>query len=162
MHLPTVKAMMKSVYLRVNQTSHTQPGQVALLLSIFAIAAYFYHPLEHSGITATEDEADRLSKCLAKGALDVLDHSRRSSSGNMEDVQAYIIMSVLLQYLDGFSARARHMLASAALIARDLRLHRLDAGTEDRPVDLDVASLRILIDREVKRRVMWYIASSDW
>jgi hypothetical protein len=49
---------------------------------------------------------------------------------------------------------------SAATIARDLGLHRLDAKTEvfaEKNV-----SVRDYIDREVKRRVFWFITSSDW
>jgi hypothetical protein len=162
MHLPTVKAMMKSVYLRVRTTTPIQPGQVALLLSILSIAAYFYNPTEHPGIVATEAEAVILSKLLTKGALDVLDHTRRVSSGQMEEVQAYIIMSTLLQYLDGFSGRACHMLNSATLIAKNLCLHRLDVRAPSTVATSDASHLKMLTDREIKRRVMWYIASADW
>jgi hypothetical protein len=44
-------------------------------------------------------------------------------------------------------------------MARDLRLHRLDEceASMDNPEDS-----RLLIEKEIKRRVFWYITSEDW
>ena len=69
-------------------------------------------------------------------------------------------MSLVTYHLDGFSARGCLLSTAAASIARDLRLHRLDANNELSTEN--EASVRVLIDREVKRRVFWYIASTDW
>ncbi|KAJ4305786.1 hypothetical protein N0V90_001318 [Kalmusia sp. IMI 367209] len=44
-------------------------------------------------------------------------------------------------------------------MARDLRLHKVDEYDGSAGKDPNVRSL---IDREVKRRVFWYIASEDW
>ncbi|KUJ10115.1 uncharacterized protein LY89DRAFT_597337 [Mollisia scopiformis] len=160
LHIPTVKSLAKTFYLQLSQNESVLPGQAALLLSTFAISAYFYQPFERSEVATTKEDGIRLSKSLIKGALDVLDHSRRNTSGTLEDVQAYILMSFVTYHLDGFSARGRILFAAALSIARELRLHQLDAD-ETTPAESET-SIRVLIDREVKRRVFWQIASTDW
>ncbi|MCJ1386083.1 hypothetical protein MMC17_009208 [Xylographa soralifera] len=160
LHIPTVRSLIKTFYLRLNQSEDILPGQAALLLSIFALAAFFYPSSKNSEVATNEQDSVHLSKVLSKGALDVLDYSRRSTSGTLEDIQACILMSFVTFHLDGFSARGRLLLVAAASIARDLRLHRLDADTEFPAEKMN--SVRVMIDREVKRRVFWYIASTDW
>jgi len=105
-------------------------------------------------------ETIELSKFWSKGALDALEHSRRNTSGSLEDVQATILMSYVTYHVDGFSARGRLLSTTAASMARDLRLHRLDADTES--VAERETSIGSLIDHEVKRRVFWHITSTDW
>ena len=69
-------------------------------------------------------------------------------------------MSYMTYHLDGFSPRQRLLSASAATIAKDLRLHRLDAdGGLSKESGLDA---HVAIDREVKRRVFWHIVATDW
>lgn len=152
---------MKTFYLRINQSQSVLPGQAALLLSIFAIATYFYQPFESSEIATSKRDSINLYKILSQGALDVLEYSYRNSPGTLEDVQAYILTSFVAYHLDSLSTKGRLLLATAASIARELRLHRLDAGGE-LAVAENEASVRILIDREVRRRVFWHIASTDW
>ncbi|KAK5556824.1 hypothetical protein LTR46_005336 [Exophiala xenobiotica] len=160
LHLPTVRSVIKSFYLRLSREESVPIGQAALLLSIFALAAFFYEPSESSQVATNPQDHLKLSKVFSKGALDVLDFSRRNTSGALEDIQAYIILTVVTFHLDGFSARGRLLLMSAATIARDLGLHRLDAKTE--VLAEKNASVRDYVDREVKRRVFWFITSSDW
>lgn len=161
LHIPTIKSLIRTLYLQINQNEDIPPGQTALILSIFAISAYFHHPLGDSEIANSRKSAIQLSKILGRGALDVLDYSRRNTSGTLEDVQAYIFMSFVTYHLDGFSARGRFLAGAALSIARELRLHRLDVGTDPRTADND-NSPRNLIDREVRRRVFWQITSTDW
>ncbi|KAI9690054.1 MAG: hypothetical protein M1820_010053 [Bogoriella megaspora] len=157
LHIPTIRSLIQSVYLQLSQGKSIPPGQAALILSIFAIAAFFYQPSGISEVATSEQDIVHLSKFLAKNAVDLLDYSRRSTSGTLEDVQAYILMTFVTFHLDGFSARGRLFMTAAASIARDLRLHRLDANFES-STESGIGA-RGLIDREVKRRVFWYIAS---
>ena len=161
LHKPSLRSLIKTSYQRISQRESVLPGQAALLLSIFAVAAYFYQPFHDSEVATTKQDAIHLSKILSRGALDVLDYSRRNTSGTLEDVQASIIMSFVTYHLDGFSARGRLLTTAAASIARELRLHRLDADNESSAAGNET-SIRFLIDREVKRRVFWHIVSTDW
>jgi hypothetical protein len=159
-HIPTTRSLLKTVYLRINQREPVRPGQAALLLSILALSAFFHHPSDQSQMATTEHDAIELARFWCKGALDLLDYSRRTTSGTLEDIQASIIMSLLLHHLDGFSARGRLLFATAASLARDLRLHQLDA--EQNSSAENETSVRDRVNREIKRRVFWYIASNDW
>jgi hypothetical protein len=161
LHIPTVRSLIKTFYMKIHKGESVLPGQAALLLSIFALAAYFYEPSNNSEVATTKEDAVHLSKILSRGALDVLDNSRRNTSGTLEDVQAYIFMSFVTYHLDGFSARGRLLSTAALAIARELGLHRLDADNE-LSVGKNEISGRSLIEREVKRRVFWQIASTDW
>ncbi|KAI1135480.1 hypothetical protein F5Y05DRAFT_421424 [Hypoxylon sp. FL0543] len=158
--MATIWTLTKTLYLRLHRNETVPVSQAALLLSIFGLSAFFYRPSEESEVAATEQDAVNLSKALGKGALDVLDHSRRKTSGTLEDVQAYILMSFVLFHLDGFSTRGRLLLTTAASIASGLRLHRLDAEGES--PSSDEGGVPISIDLEVKRRVFWHIMSEDW
>lgn len=159
--MPTVRSLLKTFYLRINQDESVLPGQAALLISIFAIGVYFYQPFDNSEVATTTQATTHLSKVFSVAALNALDYSRQSTSGTLEDAQAYILMSFVAYHLDGFSARGRLLLTAATSIARELRLHRLDANNESSVVGSET-NIRLLIDREVKRRVFWHIASTDW
>ncbi|KAI0532034.1 fungal-specific transcription factor domain-containing protein [Xylaria digitata] len=160
LNLPAIQSLMKSFYTRISQNESVLPGQAALLLSLFALSAFFYQPTGSTERADIGNDTTRFSKYWSGSALDVLEYSRRNTSGTLEDVQALILMSYVTYHLDGFSARHRHLLALAVSTARDLGLHRLDAN-DSVPRSHDV-SLRVLIDHEVKRRVYWHLIASDW
>jgi hypothetical protein len=158
-HMPTIRLLLRTTYLRLSDPALISPGSVAVLLSIFALGAFFSEPSPSSEVTTTEAESFALSKAFSRHALDLLDHSRRTSSGALEDVQAYVLVSLALSYIDGFSARSRMLFSSAISMARDLRLHRLDECEASTDISTDA---RLFIENEVKRRVFWYLASEDW
>ncbi|KAJ3545166.1 hypothetical protein NM208_g2649 [Fusarium decemcellulare] len=160
LHIPTIRSLMKALYLRISQEESVPPGRLAMFLSMFAISAFFYQPSHDSEVATTEHEAVTLSKFWAKCALDILDQSQRNASGTLEHIQACILMTYVTYHLDGFSARGRHLLTRAASIARDLRLHRLDANQGASSASQH--NPRELIDLEMKRRVFWHLASTDW
>ena len=160
LHIPTVRSQMKTSYLRLSQNESLEPGRAALLLSIFALSAFFYPPSENSDIATNEQESVSLSKALSICALDVLDYSRRNTSGTLEDIQAYILMAYITFHLDGFSARGRLLSSTAVAMVRELRLHCLDSS-RNLAAEKNV-KVRDMIDREVKRRVFWCIAMKDW
>jgi hypothetical protein len=156
-HIPSLRSTMDGFYLRLHEQG-VNPGQAALFLSLFALSAFFYPSSQQSDVARNSDEAVRLSRKLGKSALDVLDHCRQSTSGSLEEVKAYMLMTFVVWQHDGFSARGRSYLAAAASIARDIGLHRIDEQFESN-VEL---THRMKIDREMKRRVFWYVTSADW
>jgi len=158
LHVPSTKSLLERFYQQVNQGVQTRPCEAALLLSIFAIAAYFSRPSENT-LLSSNDDLLKLSIILSKGALDALDYSKRTTSGSIEDAQANILMGFVVYHLDGFSARGRSLSAAAMVIARDLRLHRVDGEEAVSDTNLTVEAI---IEREVIRRVWWHITSTDW
>ncbi|KAI0974089.1 fungal-specific transcription factor domain-containing protein [Xylaria arbuscula] len=158
--LPVVRSLMKSFYSQINQNKPVAPGQAALLLALFALSVFFYQPAGSAEVLEIENDRTNLAKYWSRGSLDVLEHSRRNTSGTLEDVQALILMTYVTYHLDGFSTRYRQLSAMAVSMARDLGLHRVDS--EDCTLNRHPSSLRALIDHEVKRRVYWHLVASDW
>jgi hypothetical protein len=77
------------------------------------------------------------------------------------DIQAMILLIFATFHLEGFSTRARLLHARAIGMARDLRLHRMDAAAQPHTSVGDTHP-RVLLDLELKRRVFWHLAASDW
>lgn len=150
---------MESIYTKATQYLSVTPGEAALLLGVFSISAFFADLPGVSERSLTEDAPARLSKTLAKSALDVLDYSRRNTYGTLEDIQAYIIMSYVSFIHDSSSPTGRLHTGTAVTLARNLGLHRLDASTEGSYTQL---SPKVRLDRELKRRAFWYLASAEW
>lgn len=158
-HVPTLRSHVHSLYVRLaHGDASIQLDQAALCLSLFALSAYFYPPSKTSIIAGTEKDLVCLSKIWTSAALDVLDYSSRIASGTLLDVQALILLTFVTFHLDGFSPRTRLLHSRAVGVARELRLHRTDAKHRQAPE----LGPRLLLDLELKRRVFWHLAASDW
>ncbi|KAF2095028.1 hypothetical protein NA57DRAFT_59782 [Rhizodiscina lignyota] len=156
-HVPSSFDLLNDFYMDLNRSQQVQPGKAAFLLAMFALTAYFWRsPSNNEIVSLTEDEMILLALTWSKAALDALDYSRRTTSFTLEDAQASIIMSFVVYHIEGFSARGRWLTATAASIAKDLSLHRID---EEPLAD---NSKKAFIEREVKRRVWWHITATDW
>jgi hypothetical protein len=148
---------MENFYLRLAQGHTVAHSQAAVILSLFALSAFFYPSSGSSDIGTDNGGTMDLCQYWTRRALDVLDHLRRDTSGTLEEVQAYILMSYVAYHLDGFSTRGRLFSTIAASLARDIGLQWLD---HEKPLKNQDA--QSLINQEVKRRVFWHIASTDW
>jgi hypothetical protein len=171
LHMPTLRALIESFYMRVAAQSQSQasaipPGEAALVLSVLAVSAFFTPQLGETATTTRTrvDSADTpaalLSKVLAKNTLRVLDESRRTTGGSIEDIQAYILMSYVDFHHNGSSApKSRLHIGVAILLSRHLGLHLTDA-------DADVLDSTLTpgarLDKELRRRALWYLASAEW
>ncbi|KAI1841778.1 hypothetical protein JX266_012045 [Neoarthrinium moseri] len=161
LHNPTVQSRMQTFHLSISQQEPVAPAEAALFLSILALSSFFYPPSPSSETSITERDAVGLSRYWSTCALEVLHQSQqRTLSWTLEHVQTHILLSFVTYHLDGFSARGRYMSTAAISGARELRLHRLD--TEAGSIDESRLSPRDMIDREVKRRVVWHLTATDW
>ncbi|KAB8239309.1 Zn(II)2Cys6 transcription factor [Aspergillus alliaceus] len=132
-HIPSSRLLLEDAYKQLSLGSSPEPGHVALLLSIFASTAYMLE---------------------AKAADSLFLNQANAVSCSIEDVQAAIILSFIIFNIEGFSSRFRTTSSSALIMARDLSLHRIDADTfrdNEDPVQI-----------EIKRRIWWHMAATDW
>ncbi len=151
--------LSNDVYGHIMESKPVQSSHVALLLSIFASTAYYWNMHDEvSPLFSTCKDANQAALTWGKAALDVLDYSRRTTSGSMEDIQATIVMGFLVLSLEGFSARSRSLMTTALIIARDLSLHRIDAQRHGQQINTSDDQIEI----EIKRRVWWHIVATDW
>ena len=80
-------------------------------------------------------------------------------SSSLEQVKASLILGFTMLRKEGLSARSRWLNHTATIVARELSLHVLDSSKEkgrrsESPEDE--------IQLEMKRRVWWHLAASDW
>ena len=150
--------MLDQLYFRLARSQQPLPSQVGLALSMFASTTYFLTPQDdRAALFATEDDAGVAAMSWTKATLDVLEHSRRTSPGAIEDVQATIILSFVMYQLEGFSVRARSLSFHAFTMARELGLHKIDS-----PKETERTAAMGIVQAEVSRRVWWNIVSTDW
>ncbi|KAI1619879.1 hypothetical protein EDD37DRAFT_196347 [Exophiala viscosa] len=151
----TVRRIKETLYSNLEQGLPVVHSHAALLLIIFACSTALcsYHTGEMSRLYSLA-VASQVSLVWVKGALDVLDHARRTTEGSIEDIQAFILMTFFLYHLEGLSTRARRAFAAAIVTARELGLHKLDAVASSRHADP--------AEIEIKRRVWWHLVATDW
>ncbi|KAK3048966.1 hypothetical protein LTR09_009620 [Extremus antarcticus] len=133
LHNASMRALFKSFYLGLTHKEPVVPSHAALTLPMLSLAAFFYQPFDASEIATTESECLQLSAVWGQCALRAMSHSQHATAGTLEDVQAHILMTYVA-FMEGFST---------------LRHHHMGI-------------LSAMIDREIKRRVFWHIASTDW
>lgn len=154
---------------RIVETVYTYPAvvrvyreaaHIALLLSIFASTGYLWSSHENDEIFVFSNSkiAIAASSAWSDAALDVADYSRRTSSGSIENIQAMIIIEYLVYNNNGFSATCRLLHSNTITMARDLSLHRIDIPRRRQKM----GSEGDMAEDETKRRIWWYVASTDW
>ncbi|KAK3356424.1 hypothetical protein B0T25DRAFT_474351 [Lasiosphaeria hispida] len=153
-HPPSTRMLITDFYSQPVHERDQRPsiGTAALVLSVSATAAFFWNEISHYQFRSEKDAVHR-SRMWLKATWDLLDQSRQASSDSLEAVQASIILADLIYHTEGCSARFRHLQSYALAAARELHLHLVDVQSP--PPEDSLA-------QEVKRRVWWYLASTDW
>lgn len=155
LHAPLVEAMVDDVYTRLRQGHCTDPGSAALILSLCAASAFFWDEASQSRFNfLSEDNAAAQSLVWRSAAWDLLDQAQRAASHSLDGIQARLLLADLLYNIEGTTSRYRYIHSCARAAAYELRLHL---------IDLPGSSLTDTPDLlELKRRIWWYIASTDW
>lgn len=154
-HSPSLRSLVHGLYKDLDQQIPLRPGQVALLLSVIATTTYWWSIRDDSTLFSSVAETNAQSALWVTALLDILDYSRRATSGSLEDIQAMIIGSFVLCNLEGTSLRYFDMVSTATMMARQLSLHRIDdPHCILAPPDSAQA--------EIGRRVWWYLVALDW
>lgn len=154
-----VRRMVEAVYTYPVRV-YREAAHIALLLSIFATTGYLWSSRENDELLvfSTTKVANLASSAWSDAALDVADYSRRTSSGSIENIQASIIIEYLIYNNNGFSATCRVLHSNTITMARDLSLHRIDIPHRRHKTN----SKADMAEDETKRRIWWYVASTDW
>ncbi|KAF2171558.1 hypothetical protein M409DRAFT_18671 [Zasmidium cellare ATCC 36951] len=158
MHIPTVRAKVQLLY---EQSRGPRPGsQQGLIALLLAMSAHigFWDTYQRNGLFQDVELAAKVSTVLAQQAMDAMNYARDSTTATMEAVQAATLLVFLEYHMEGFSMRLRLLQSTALAMARELRLHMIDA-VQSKPIDLDQAAV---IEIETGRKLWWYIACTDW
>ncbi|KAB5581140.1 hypothetical protein GE09DRAFT_463982 [Coniochaeta sp. 2T2.1] len=162
-HVPYTRSAVSDFYSRAfgaRSRARQSPDAAvaAFIFSFCATAAFFWDKRGFPSyqMFSSVDQAVRQSNVWLNAAWDLLDQSRRvPGSGSLHEVQAYLVLSDLLYNMEGCSTRFRYLHNRALTVAREIQLHLIDVATGTGPVDDDPLT-------EVKRRLWWHIASTDW
>ncbi|CAI6095935.1 unnamed protein product [Clonostachys chloroleuca] len=95
--------------------------------------------------------------CWLEYVWEVFEATRQAEFEGIKIVQALCIIHLLRNKLEGFSFRIRHLHARTVLLARRKGLHMTDAANSG----MEKESGKQL-ELEMKRRIWWYIAATDW
>lgn len=158
--LPAAQAVVDAFYAALARNRDPNPAHAALILGIAASSAFF-HLDGGSGAPpfASAEDATRTALVWLRSALQLLDNFSRGASGAgcLEEVQARCVLANLVYNMEGCSARFRFLHGCSLAAAREIGLHVVDgASSKQNPTADDVAT------REIKRRVWWHIAATDW
>lgn len=156
-HHDTCQSMIRKLYesLKTGNPLQHQLAYASLVLAIAATSAFLYHP--ESGIHGmfdTPEHAARISMQWMKAALELVDLSQYEAPPCTEAVQARVVLANLLYSIEGCSSRYRFTHHNSVLLGRELGLHLLDSPRTTQQYSVT--------EQEVKRRLWWYIVSTDW
>ncbi|KAI0432452.1 hypothetical protein F5Y09DRAFT_144750 [Xylaria sp. FL1042] len=152
---PSARSLINTFYTQLESGHEGDPTAAALILSIASTSASFFHHRSTHEIFASIEEADQASVAWRQTALAILDDSQFSTQGSLERCQARAIIAYVVSNVEGCSVRYRLLHSYSMAIARDMSLHLIDSPMmTDKSDDLPT--------REIKRRLWWHLASTDW
>lgn len=154
-HCPTTQTMIHKLYTQLRQGEKAKVGSVAFVLSFCAASAFFWDQEFPSSFNfLSEENAAERSHAWRAAAFDLLDQSQRAAMDSLEVIVARLILADLIYNMEGTSSRFRYLHSGARAAAYEIGLHLVDLpGHENGDTSLY---------REMKRRVWWYLASTDW
>lgn len=156
-HIGSTVSVIDNVYpaLQAGNINHVDPAQVALILGICAACAFFWDggvPCQHR--FETEREATSASLIWKTSALYAFEEAQRRGSRSLEGAQACAILAYLTYNMDGPSTRFYRLHTCSVTACRELGIHLVDSrGCE---------STDSTARRELKRRLWWHVAATDW
>jgi len=154
-HTPSLPAVLDDVYESLSKQGRVDPGNIILLLAIFASCTHSWVQEDcQRGVFATSEEANGQPQLWIKAIEDVLDVSHRTTRVSIEGIQGMCIASFVMLSMEGFSRRPRSFFNTCFLLARELGLHVLDHPSN--------AGSAKTVQTEIGRRVWWYLVATDW
>jgi len=158
-HVRTVDTMIMQLYRALEDGEPSKHSHLALVLSILAsIGGYWGLRDKQETLFSSSVEAASIGRYWLRATLDVLERVWRTESPDVETVQTTIIVVFLIYHVDGFSPNLRHLHSTAIANAKNIGLHLTDSPHNKRTEETQEQ----IIDAEVRRRVWWHLASTDW
>lgn len=153
-HVPSTRTLLEVTY---NELSGSMMGlheTIILFLSIFASSAFYVCHSHSHAISDQLKDASKWHNTWKEAALLALLQPDAIRSSSLVSLQTILIMTYLIWDTEGQSSMFHTLRGIAHSKAIQMKIHRLDAHhpTEDDDV----------IVTELKRRLWWHLASTDW
>jgi hypothetical protein len=155
-HGASTLSLLKAFYDRVERGDAGDPVHGALILSLGAISASFFNEDDNEGhFLRNSAQAARISTVWLQSASNILESLAVSSPSSLEECQARTMLAFGVYNEEGCSTRFRFLHNSAITAAKNISLHLVDSPA----ATIEHGSTAV---REIKRRLWWYLVSTDW
>lgn len=160
-HMPTLRAKVEKLYDDLDAGGAVDKGVVLLLTALLANVCYTWTPEEDARCGFVNAAvANAQARFWVRAGMDLTDHIQRLAHSSMESVQGVTILFFMIFMIEGVSRRGGDILARAITMARDHGLHTIDLaranGTLSHVKEMSPSA------KEIGRRIMWYLAATDW
>ena len=101
-HGPTTRQSVKRLYRNLHAGQDVEPNDTVLFLAtLSSISSYWGLSENNSSFFGSMQTAVNVAVFWLRTALDVFEHVKRSASGSLETVQAYVITMFLIYHVEG-------------------------------------------------------------
>ncbi|PVH76458.1 hypothetical protein DL98DRAFT_292932 [Cadophora sp. DSE1049] len=156
-HKPTVRKLFDTLYTDIEMGRMPDYGHLSLIATLFALSAYFCG--HTSGLYFKPSEAMNYSRRWTLLAQEALSAANCLANPTVETLQSLILIAAHMMANIGAIATLRTLSATIMHAARTMSLHTLDTPRNKK---LRESTTVDHVDLEVKRRLWWHIASTDW
>lgn len=158
-HVPSVGTTIDQLYDALQSRSTIDQNHLALVLCICASITAYWAQGEGRQLTFEACETGLpLATYWLRCSLDVLQYTWGNSTPVLETVQTAIIGIFLVYHTEGVSPRLRYLQSATLAAARTLGLHTVDSANNGILKPSQAENIEI----EVRRRVWWHLASTEW
>jgi Fungal specific transcription factor domain len=156
-HVPTVRNIFNMLYMNLENGQRSPYGYVAFISTIFASSAFFCS--SSCGLFLDRDTAVAHARRLSLLAQDALTAADCMAHPTIETLQSLVILTQWLMPNIGAIATLRTFSSTLMNTARSLGIHLTDSPDNKRWRAQNEVNW---VEVEVKRRIWWHIASTDW
>jgi len=157
--VPSVREMIDRQYIALENNDRVEYSHLALILATLASITVYWGQNESAQLLFEPcEKALPLAMYWLRCSLDLLEHIWRNMAPDLETIQTTIIVVFMIYHTEGISSRARLLQATGIANARSIGLHTTDAASNDR----SCSSQDDIVQTELRRRVWWHLASTDW
>jgi hypothetical protein len=155
-HVPSLKRVFFHVYSNLENPELLQPGQVVLVLSIITSTVFYWTSIDcvSKRLFSTVEAANHQALSWLRVVMYMIEVCNRLTFFSLELLQGLLTITLVVGNIETLSLRYRYLLDIGLTMAHEMRLHLTDHPDNSRPVDR--------IETEVKRRLWWYMATTDW
>ncbi|KAE8387261.1 hypothetical protein BDV23DRAFT_174833 [Aspergillus alliaceus] len=153
-HVPSTRALLEATYNELSGSIKGLDETIAFFLCIFASSAFYVcHSHSHS-ISDQLKDASKWHNAWKEAVILALLQPDAIRSSSLVSLQTISIMTYLIWDTEGQSSMFHALRSIAHTKAIQMKIHRLDAHPPTENDDVIVT--------ELKRRLWWHLASTDW
>ncbi|OAA58894.1 hypothetical protein LEL_10861 [Akanthomyces lecanii RCEF 1005] len=158
LHRPTAWNMLDALYHDLNAGRTPSATQLAFFLCIFAGSVYVSkHDFQFESPSLHGHSQQALAEIWAQQAVQLLTDPPAPPS--VPALQTIVSLAHLCTQMEGLRKNFNVLSAYGIQMARFMKLHRLDSRPSREERRKNGADM---VDVEVKRRIWWHMAASDW